>query len=108
MSIPDTFKRATFTIRAAARGASRSTSTGVAAVTDLQHAQGRQGTKTKQFVAQSTGKLTMDLVFDTTHSGEDVRTHTDKIARFMSRPGQGAAGRRVPVGHLHLRGMVES
>jgi hypothetical protein len=42
-----------------------------------------EGAKKKQYVSQSTGKLTMDLVFDTTHNGEDVRMHTDKIARFM-------------------------
>ena len=41
------------------------------------------GNKTKQYVSQSTGKLTMDLVFDTTHDGQDVRIHTEKIAKFM-------------------------
>ena len=42
-----------------------------------------QGDAKKQHVSQTTGKLTMDLVFDTTHSGEDVRVYTSKIARFM-------------------------
>lgn len=41
------------------------------------------GNSTKQYVSQSTGKLTMDLVFDTTHDGQDVRIHTEKIAKFM-------------------------
>jgi hypothetical protein len=39
--------------------------------------------KTKQYVSQSTGKLSMDLIFDTTDSGQDVRTYTEKIANFM-------------------------
>lgn len=42
-----------------------------------------QGKKAKQHVSESTGKLTMDLVFDTTDTGADVRTHTEKIALFM-------------------------
>ena len=37
----------------------------------------------KQFVSKSTGKLTMELVFDTTGTGVDVRTVTEQIARFM-------------------------
>ncbi len=41
------------------------------------------GNKKKQYVSQSTGKLTMDVIFDTTHTGEDVRTYTEKVARFM-------------------------
>jgi hypothetical protein len=45
-----------------------------------------QGNSTKQYVSQSTGKLTMDLIFDTTDSGQDVRTFTEKIANFM-KPG---------------------
>lgn len=41
------------------------------------------GNDKKQYVGQSTAKLTMDLIFDTTHSGEDIRLHTEKLARFM-------------------------
>lgn len=41
------------------------------------------GTKSKQFVSQSTAKLTMDLIFDTTSDGQDVRIFTEKVARFM-------------------------
>lgn len=41
------------------------------------------GTKSKQFVSQSTAKLTMDLIFDTTADGQDVRIFTEKVARFM-------------------------
>jgi len=35
-----------------------------------------------QFVSQSTAKLTMDLIFDTTHTGLDVRISTDQIAKL--------------------------
>jgi len=42
-----------------------------------------QGSKATQHVSESTGKLTLDLVFDTTDTGADVRTHTEKIAGFM-------------------------
>jgi hypothetical protein len=41
------------------------------------------GNSTKQYVSESTGKLTMDLVFDSTHSGEDIRQKTTRIAAFM-------------------------
>jgi hypothetical protein len=41
------------------------------------------GNSTKQYVSESTGKLTMDLIFDSTDSGEDVRGKTTKIAAFM-------------------------
>lgn len=39
--------------------------------------------KARQFVAQFSGKLTMDLQFDTTDTGVDVRQLTGKVARFM-------------------------
>jgi len=39
--------------------------------------------KTRQFVAQFSGKLTMDLQFDTTDTGEDVRKLTGRVAKFM-------------------------
>jgi hypothetical protein len=50
----------------------------------------QQGTdpKNRQFVAQYSAKLTMDLQFDTTNTGEDVRRTTNKIAKFM----QGSSG----------------
>jgi hypothetical protein len=41
------------------------------------------GNSTKQYVDESTGKLSMDLVFDTTDTGEDVRLHTVKVAQLM-------------------------
>ena len=46
----------------------------------------------KQYAAQFTGKLTMDLVFDTTSTGEDVRNTTRKVAWFM----KASADARVP------------
>jgi hypothetical protein len=41
------------------------------------------GGKKKQHVTQSTAKLTMDLVFDTTDTGADVRKVTDQMAQLM-------------------------
>lgn len=67
------------------------------------------GNKKKQHVTQSSGKLTMDLIFDTTHDGRDVRRITDKIAQFMQPDSQNAP----PVvefewGSYSFKGMVES
>jgi len=42
-----------------------------------------RGRRRQQYVSQSTGKLTMDLIYDTTHSGEDVRTYTEAVAKLM-------------------------
>jgi hypothetical protein len=36
-----------------------------------------------EFVSESAGQLTLDLVFDTTGSGQDVRIDTKKLALFM-------------------------
>jgi len=41
------------------------------------------GNSTKQYVSDSTGKLTMELIFDTTDTGEDVRLHTIRVAQLM-------------------------
>jgi hypothetical protein len=41
------------------------------------------GSKKKQYVDKTSAKLTMQLVFDTTDTGEDVRTHTDKMAALL-------------------------
>lgn len=46
----------------------------------------QQGGGTQQHVASSTGKLSVDLVFDTTHTGGDVRVDTAKVAALM-KPG---------------------
>jgi hypothetical protein len=69
-----------------------------------------KGKQKKQYVSQTTGKLTMDLVFDTTQTGEDVRTHTARIARFM----EPQKSTKVPPvvefqwGTYRFKGMVES
>jgi contractile injection system tube protein len=42
-----------------------------------------KGAKKKQHVSQTTAKLTMQLVFDTTDTGEDVRLYTDDMAKLL-------------------------
>jgi len=44
--------------------------------------------KRRQFAASFTGKLTMDLQFDTTDSGTDVRQITSQVALFMQSSAQ--------------------
>ena len=69
------------------------------------------GAKKKQYVSQTTAKLTMDLVFDTTATGQDVRETTDKMARLL-KP-HGPSGKQVPPlvefgwGLYRFTGMVE-
>src|SRR5271165_2991645 len=46
----------------------------------------------RQFAAQFTGKLTMDLQFDTTDSGSDVRQVTSQVALFMQSSAQANRG----------------
>ena len=46
-------------------------------------AQQSAGPKKAQYVAQFSGKLTMDLQFDTTDTGTDVRIATNQVALFM-------------------------
>ncbi|MEZ4434318.1 MAG: hypothetical protein R3F65_18080 [bacterium] len=68
-----------------------------------------RGDKKKQFVSQTSGKLSMELVFDTTDRGADVRDDTVRIARMM-RPDD----KRTPAviafewGTYAFSGMVES
>jgi hypothetical protein len=63
----------------------------------------------KQYVKESTGKLTMDLTFDTTDTGDNVREATKKVAAFMQ-PNK----KHVPPmvlfewGAFAFRGFVES
>jgi hypothetical protein len=70
------------------------------------------GNKTKQYVSDSTGKLTLDLIFDNTGSGEDIRLKTVQIAKFMEPAGSGTE-KAPPVvnfewGLYKFSGMVES
>lgn len=69
------------------------------------------GNSTKQYTGESTGKLTFDLVFDTTDTGEDVRLHTVRVAQLME-PGSND-DRTPPIvefswGLYTFSGMVES
>jgi hypothetical protein len=54
-------------------------------VYSLENSSRQQGNdpKRRQFAGQFTGKLTMDLQFDTTGTGDDVRTITNQVAMFM-------------------------
>lgn len=67
------------------------------------------GNKKKQYVSQSTGKLTMELIFDTTDTGQDVRVMTEKIGKFMEPDTE-----KIPPvvqfewGAYKFKGMVES
>ena len=67
------------------------------------------GDDKKQYVTKSSAKLTLDLIFDTTDDGSDVRVHTEKIAAFMVPDEQ-----KVPAivlfewGTFTFQGMVES
>lgn len=69
------------------------------------------GNAAKQYTGESTGKLSLELLFDTTHSGEDVRLHTVKVARLME---PGSSGNRTPPvvefdwGLYSFAGMVEN
>jgi hypothetical protein len=47
--------------------------------------------KKKQYAATFSGKLSMDLQFDTTDTGTDVRFFTNQVARFMQATGLAAA-----------------
>jgi hypothetical protein len=61
-------------------------------------AQQSGGPKKVQYVAQFSGKLTMDLQFDSTDTGSDVRIATNQVAMFMQATGnsQAAAQNAAP------------
>lgn len=69
------------------------------------------GATKKQYVDKTTAKLTMQLVFDTTDTGEDVRVHTDKMAGLLKPVPEGQ--KQVPPtvefawGVYRFTGMVE-
>jgi len=72
------------------------------------------GKTKKQYVTQGTGKLTMDLVFDSTHNGQDVRLATAQIAVFMEPDKKSSGTKQVPAilifewGAYKFKGMMES
>lgn len=67
------------------------------------------GNSKKQYVSKSNGKLSLDLIFDTTDQGQDVRAITEQIARFME-PDDNQAPPVVQFewGTYTFQGMVES
>ncbi len=66
------------------------------------------GSSKKQYVTQSTGKLTFDLVFDTTPTGEDVRVHTEKVAKLMEPENKVPPVVSFEWGVYKFQGIVES
>lgn len=75
----------------------------------------QQGQGKQQYVSQTTAKLTMDLIFDTTDSGRDVRVDTSQIAQLMDpRRTVSNRPRALPYivvftwGTFTFQGMVES
>ena len=75
-----------------------------------------QGAQKTQYVAGSSAKLTMELVFDTTDTGSDVRAATGRVAALMRPSAQGGkgAGQAVPPvvlfawGSFSFQGICES
>ncbi len=84
MANPEVIKRAFFKVKGAADKVEVHFNPETLQYTITNNLQNQgKGNKKKQFVSDSTGKLSMDLIFDTTGSGEDVRLKTNKVARFM-------------------------
>ena len=69
-----------------------------------------QGKSKKQYISQTSGQLTMELVFDSTLTGADVRKDTKKVADFLQPEGKSKAPPIVQFewGTFVFRGMVES
>ena len=72
-----------------------------------------EGRSRKQYVTKSSAKLSMDLVFDTTDRGADVRGESGRIAQLMQPAGTGGEERTPPVvlfewGAFAFQGMVEA
>jgi hypothetical protein len=82
-------------------------------VTNTLKEEGSGKTK-KQYVTQGTGKLTMDLIFDNTHNGQDVRVSTMKVAAFMEPDKKSSGKKKVAAillfewGAYKFQGMMES
>ena len=72
------------------------------------------GGATKQYVSKSTGKLTMDLVYDTTHNGDDVRTFSRPVANLMEPDPESGTENKTPAivefswGTYSFQGMMET
>ena len=71
-----------------------------------------RGARKKQYISQTSAKLTMDLVFDTTDTGEDVRVTTNRMAKLLQ-PVAAGRDKNVPPtvrfswGAYAFTGMVE-
>lgn len=66
-----------------------------------------------QYVSKSSAKLTMDLIFDTTDSGSNVRDATGDVAQFMEADGRDDTHRTPPTvlfewGAFKFQGIFES
>jgi hypothetical protein len=66
-----------------------------------------------QFVSKSSAKLTMDLIFDSTDTGANVREDTAEVAAFMEATGSDNAHRTPPTvlfewGAFKFQGIFES
>lgn len=72
-----------------------------------------KGKDLKQFITKAVAKLIIDLIFDTTDRGTDVRLETGKIARFME-PGKQEGDKKIPTivkfewGTFAFQGLIES
>jgi len=74
-----------------------------------------KGKQKKQVVNQVSAKLTMDLIFDNTHDGKDVRNTTNLIAKLMD-PAEGSTDAKKKTakvvlfewGAFKFQGMIES
>lgn len=71
------------------------------------------GNQKTQYVSKSSAKLTLDLIFDTTATGGDVRVETGKVAKLMApgkRDRQGAPPTIVKFewGTFQFQGLIES
>lgn len=72
-----------------------------------------KGEDKKQYISKTAATLAMDLIFDTTHKGSDVRLETQKIARFME-PGKEPGDQKIPTivlfewGTFKFQGLIQS
>jgi hypothetical protein len=74
-----------------------------------------RGNEKKQYVSKSSAKLGMELIFDTTHDGSDVRLQTGKIAKLMEPGKQEEGDQGTPPsivlfewGSFKFQGLIES
>ncbi|NVI97071.1 hypothetical protein HV824_02900 [Myxococcus sp. AM009] len=70
--------------------------------------QDAQGQENQQFVSESSAKLTMELVFDTTGTGANVCDHTIRIAQFMGAKSQIPPDVTFRWGAFEFTGLVDT